>query len=227
MIAATATFQSSKKPPACQISRLHPARASLLQRKCACGGTPGPSGECEECRKKQLQRKVAQPSTLNHQHSEVPPIVHEVLRSPGQPLDASAREVLEPRFGFDFSQVRIHADREAAESARALSAHAYTVGRDVVFGSGLYGPHTQAGLRLLAHELTHVAQQSTGTAPAAAPRAGSLEVSDPTDPQEREADQVADRVMRSVAAVMPSQCDHARLPRMNRSRTERWRHSFN
>jgi len=84
-----------------------PVRTGLLQRKCACGGTPGPSGECEECRKKRLRRKVAQPSTLNQQHSKAPPIVHEVLRSPGQPLDSDTRAFMEPRFGHDFSQVRV------------------------------------------------------------------------------------------------------------------------
>jgi hypothetical protein len=87
----------------------------MLQRKCACGGTPGPSGECEECRKKRLQRKTrnsdtsTQPSTFNSQPSAVPPIVHEVLRSPGQPLDASTRAFMEPRFGHDFSRVPTNA----------------------------------------------------------------------------------------------------------------------
>src|SRR5947207_2152445 len=119
MRVATAKFQTSKKPTASQISRFHPARTSLLQRKCACGGTPGPSGECEECRKKRLQRKVAQPSTLNHQHSEVPPIVHEVVCSPGQPLNANTRAFMEPRFGHDFSRVQTHSDPREAGKAPA------------------------------------------------------------------------------------------------------------
>src|SRR6266481_6002155 len=101
-------------------------RLGLLQRKCACGGTPGPTGECEGCRRKRLQREAAQPSTLNRQHSEVPPIVHEVLRSPGQPLDAATRAFMEPRFGHDFSRVRVHTDAKAAASARAVNALAYT-----------------------------------------------------------------------------------------------------
>src|SRR5262249_24296519 len=63
--------------------------------------------ECEECRRKRLQGKVTQPSTLNHQHSEVPPSVHDVLRSPGHPLDAAPRAFFEPRFGHEFSQVRV------------------------------------------------------------------------------------------------------------------------
>jgi hypothetical protein len=140
-----------------------PIRSKLLQRKCACGGTPRPTGECEECRRKReaviLQRKVAQPSTLNDQHSEVPPIVHEVLQSSGQPLDPATRAFMELRFNHDFSHVRVHTDAKAAESARAVNALAYTVRRDVVFGANQYAPQTREGQRLLAHELTHVGQQ--------------------------------------------------------------------
>jgi hypothetical protein len=97
---------------------------------------------------------------------EVPPVVHEVLRTGGRPLEAETRALMEPRFGYDFSQVRVHADARAADSARAVNALAYTVGRDVVFGAGQYAPHTAAGERLVAHELTHVLQQG-GQAPTA------------------------------------------------------------
>ena len=103
-----------------------------------------------------LQRAAVNAAPTN----AVPRIVHDVLRSPGQPLDASARSFMEPRFGHDFSGVRVHADDRAATSARAVNALAYTVGRDVVFGAGQYAPGTIAGKRLLAHELTHVVQQS-------------------------------------------------------------------
>lgn len=91
-----------------------------------------------------------------------PPVVHEVLDSPGRPLDAPTRTFMESRFGHDFNRVRIHADARAAESARAVDALAYTVGEDVVFGSGQYAPHAGAGRRLLAHELAHVVQQARG-----------------------------------------------------------------
>jgi hypothetical protein len=87
-------------------------------------------------------------------------MVHDVLRSSSQPLDVSTRSFMEPRLGHDFSRVRIHTDAKAAESARALNALAYTVGRDVVFGAGQYAPNTPHGQKLLAHELTHVAQQN-------------------------------------------------------------------
>jgi uncharacterized protein DUF4157 len=89
----------------------------------------------------------------------VPPIVHDVISSPGQPLDATARAFFEPRFGRDFSCVRVHTDAKAAQSAESVNAVAYTVGRNVVFGTDRYAPHLPEGKRLLAHELTHVVQQ--------------------------------------------------------------------
>ena len=78
----------------------------------------------------------------------------------GAPLDRGVRSYMEPRFGADFGGVRIHAGSEAAGSARALNARAFTVGRHVVFGAGEYRPESDAGRRLLAHELTHVVQQA-------------------------------------------------------------------
>lgn len=80
----------------------------------------------------------------------------------GAPLDAATRAFMEPRFGADFSGVRVHADARAASSSAALGAYAYTLGSDVVFGAGQYAPSTQAGRHLLAHELAHVVQQSGG-----------------------------------------------------------------
>ncbi len=99
-------------------------------------------------------------STSEAEPSEVPPVVHEVLHSLGQPLDAATRTFMELRLGHDFSRVRVHTDTKAAESARAVDAQAYTVGQDVVFGARLYAPETNAGRRLLAHELTHTVQQA-------------------------------------------------------------------
>src|SRR5262245_19843545 len=88
-----------------------------------------------------------------------PPVVHDVLASPGQPLDTETRAFFEPRLGHDFSHVRVHADAKAAESARAVGADAYTVGRDIVFGAGWYAAKTSLGASLLAHELVHAVQQ--------------------------------------------------------------------
>ncbi|MGE3154216.1 MAG: DUF4157 domain-containing protein [Nitrospiraceae bacterium] len=104
--------------------------------------------------------------------AEAPPIVHDVLNSSGQPLDAATRAFFEPRFGHDFRNVRVHADGKADESARAVSAHAYTVGHHMVFGPGQFSPETHGGRRLLAHELTHVLQQ--GASGHSATGSGSL-----------------------------------------------------
>ena len=85
--------------------------------------------------------------------------IHTIQNS-GQPLSKSERSYFEPRFGVDFSQVRLHSDVQAAESARTLNAKAYTLGHDVVFGTEQDTPGTGEGRRLMAHELTHVVQQS-------------------------------------------------------------------
>ena len=165
-----------------------PARGAILQRKCACGSTPARSGECEACRKKELQPRSEslEPFSISHSPSsvsEVPPIVHDVLRSPGQPLDEQTRAFMEPRFGHDFRHVRVHTDAAAVKSADAVNALAYTVRNDLVFGHGLYKPETIEGKRLLAHELTHVVQQSRTT-----PARSNLVLANPYDSCEREAE---------------------------------------
>ena len=90
--------------------------------------------------------------------SAAPDSVHQVLRGSGAPLDAGTRAFFEPRFGRDFSNVRVHADTQAAESAQQVGARAYTVGNRIAFGAGEWSPATQAGRTLLAHELAHVVQ---------------------------------------------------------------------
>jgi len=148
--------------PVLRSETLGAVRAAVLQRKCACGQHAG-GGECEECKKKNegsaagygsLQRKASSAEST----PAVPPIVHEVLCSPGQPLDATTREFFEPRFGYDFSRVRVHTDARAAESARAVDALAYTAGNDIAFAAGQFAPETAQGRSVLAHELTHVLQ---------------------------------------------------------------------
>jgi hypothetical protein len=239
-------------------------KSGLLQRKCACGGSSGVDGMCEECRgqKLSLQRStlnltessrlsptghnrlnsnqervpvallgsiqtklsVSQPGDRYEQEADQ--IAEQVMRMPGsdalqnvgsadppsplliqrlslqsekvhrqpeeevfqakealdytptitpelqshihtlegggQPLPEAARGFMEPRFGFDFSRVRIHTGARAAESARAVGASAYTIGHNIVFGAGAYAPATVEGKRLLAHELTHTVQQMDG-----------------------------------------------------------------
>ena len=82
-----------------------------------------------------------------------------MLNLPGQPLDEQTRVFMESRFGQDFRGVRVHADEKAAESAGAVGARAYTVGKNIVFGGGEFAPRSTEGQRLLGHELTHVVQQ--------------------------------------------------------------------
>jgi hypothetical protein len=128
-----------------------------LQRACACGGA------CPRCGDKQAAHDQMQTERVRSTDSgeiAAPHTVHEVLDSPGQPLDPTTREFMEPRFGHDFSRVRVHTDGAAVSAARDVQARAYTVGRDIVFGSGQYAPSTAEGKKLLAHELTHVVQQS-------------------------------------------------------------------
>jgi uncharacterized protein DUF4157 len=134
-----------------------------IQRACPC------DGGCPKCQKQPasqgyvgLQTKPIQASGVGL--TAVPPPVSEVLRSTGQSLDVATSSFMEPRFGHDFSSVRIHSDSRAAQAARSVNALAYTLGTNVVFGAGQYQPETNIGRRLLAHELTHVIQQSA-TAP--------------------------------------------------------------
>ena len=142
--------------------RLTAATPGRLQRACACGGTPGPDGECAACRARRLgmQRKPAAAGP-----GQAPAIVHDVLRSPGRPLEPSTRAAMEHGLGRDLGAVRVHTDSRAAASARAVDALAYTVGSDIVFAQGRHAPGTREGRRLLAHELAHVLQQNDGGTP--------------------------------------------------------------
>ncbi len=135
------------------LSRITPTSANHVHRVCS---------ECEE----ELRRRAlpeAQRSTVGNETSEVSERTQayvDSLPGGGQPLPKAAREFFEPRFERDFSQVRVHKDVNASASARSLNARAYTVGHHIVFGEGEYASDTYEGRRLLAHELTHVAQQS-------------------------------------------------------------------
>ena len=164
-----------------------PIIGGLLQRKCACGQHTG-GGECEECRKKKqsLQRKGANGA----EPVGVPPIVHDVLRSPGQPLDAATRAFMESRFGRDFGQVRVHTDTQAVEAARSVNALAFTVGPHIAFSAGRFSPESVAGRQLLAHELVHVAQQRDRGEVSSDLQLGKVE-----DVAESEAVDIASRVL--------------------------------
>ena len=92
--------------------------------------------------------------------TKAPASVHEVLRSPGEPLDAATRAYFEPRFGHDLSRVRVHTDDRARASSAALQALAYAAGHHIAFAAGAYAPYSSTGRKLLAHELAHVVQQA-------------------------------------------------------------------
>jgi hypothetical protein len=134
---------------------------------CKCSGHDGAGGECPTCKQKRLmaQRKMAGMNTSPY----APPVVHSVLSTAGRPLDRTTRAFMETRFGRDLSHVRVHTDSQAASSSREISARAYTVGHNIVFGANEYKPESLSGKKLLAHELTHVIQQG------ALPNAESIE----------------------------------------------------
>jgi hypothetical protein len=170
------------------------AAGPVLQRKCACGTHTPSGGTCATCAEGEhkLRRKA---TSSEGRQDAVPDIVQDVLRSAGQPLDTATRAQMEPRFGHDFSGVRVHTGTQADRSARAVGALAYTVGRDIVFSDGQYQPATPRGQRLLAHELTHTVQQR-GQTSAVQPR---LAIGPADDVFEREADRIAERVMSGAA----------------------------
>ncbi len=183
----------------------HDIRArGLLQRRCSCGNHTVGGGSCAECERtgRHIQRLA---ETAPAQTPAVPASVGEALASAGSPLGGDVRLDMEQRFGHDFSGVRVHAGASAQRSARDLSAHAYTVGRDVVFGAGQYAPNTVVGRHLLAHELAHVVQQG-----ASASADSDLVVDAPDSAFEANADHAVAHVMagrpvqRAMAGSAPS-----------------------
>jgi hypothetical protein len=174
---------------------------------------------CMECASKKLQRMDANvahgtPSTnqdtigtdmrqeaRGDAGAEAPRVVHQALTETGRPLDAGTRAFMEPRFGHDFSGVRVHTGSLARESARAIGARAYTVGRDIVFAGGEHAPENPMGRRLLAHELSHVVQQ--GAASGAFNADGILQRQPAAAPQvtqtPAQADEELEKILRAAA----------------------------
>ena len=171
------------------------ATAPPIQRQCACGGT------CPTCRASStLPAASIQPKTENSTASPSQADEKIIPEGGGEPLDKQSRESMESRFHHDFEDVRVHTDEKAANSAVALSANAYTHGRDIYFSPGKYAPHTTEGRALLAHELTHTIQQSNGLTPTQGTVSPEgVTVSSPNDPLEREADQIAAQEHTSTA----------------------------
>jgi hypothetical protein len=161
-----------------------------------------------------LQRSAgnaAVAAALQRDDDQRSPVLDVVGKGGGQPLEAGVRSEMESRIGADFSDVRVHTDGQAAASAAAVQARAYTVGSDVVFNSGQYQPDSSEGKKTLAHELTHVVQQRQG--PVAGTDTGTgVAVSDPSDSYEQAAEANAESVMAQTlreddAAPLQRACD--------------------
>ena len=176
---------SAPQSRGCGLS-ITPVTGRQAQRKCS---------ECEEEEGGALLRKESNGAEAP---ATAPPIVHETLSSPGQPLDAVTRAYFEPRFRRSFANVRLHTSEEANAATREVSASAFTVGDQIAFAAGQYAPHTETGRRLLAHELTHVVQQS-GTAITRSTRS----VSSNNDSTGRGSYEVTDRNPGRIATQKP------------------------
>jgi len=187
--AGSLSIQRLKTPVLQRAQRLYGNRASqqivmrarVLQRQCTCGGT------CPKCQEEEEQRALQRSST-----SPVPPEFDGIPTTGGEALEPFTRHPLEAHFGADLGDVRVHTNTEAAESATSLDALAYTSGRDIYFASGMYAPARSSGQRLLAHEVAHVVQQSSGKEPSIATKTAGVKIGAPDDSLESEAEMQAD-----------------------------------
>lgn len=182
-----------------------PTRGAVLRRQCACGQHSPGGGECRSCadRRQMASRMPAGPGG----EGLAPPIVHDALHLPGQALDQATRQLLEPRFGRDFSGVRVHAGERAAEAARAVNARAFTVGQSIVLGQG-HSVASPNGLRLVAHELAHTIQQERAATPSPEE---PIEVGRGDHPTEHEAEELSQAALSGEfeAAAQTATADNA------------------
>lgn len=144
-----------------------------------------------------LQRAVGNAGVGALMEDEKSP-VHDVVSSGGSALSDDVRGEMQGRLGHDFSDVRVHTDSTAADSAASVNAHAYTVGNNIVFQRDKFDTSSAEGKTMLAHELTHVVQQRSGPVDGA-DAGGGIKVSDPSDRFEREATANAESVMSAPA----------------------------
>ena len=162
-------------------------RPAVVQR-CACGGA--------------ITTTAAAPADKAMRHADAAGLAAAIRRSTGgEPLQAAARQRLEPAMGLDLGHIRIHRDAEADRLARAVSAEAFSSGDHIFFRQGAYDAESSGGLHLLAHEISHTEQQARGDASggAAVQPAGGLQLSQPGDAHEREAERQADATIARVA----------------------------
>jgi hypothetical protein len=211
--AAGSAVPASPAPAAPRPAPKPPAPAKAAEPKASDRPTP------EKDKPKSATPAITEKKKTGDPVSDLPPIVRRVLDTPGEPLDFATRTAMEARFGHSFRDVRIHTDSLAAESARAVYAHAYTVGEHVVFDTGQYQPQTPQGQHLLAHELAHTVQQHglQKSGPIASDKSGDY------PHLESEADAAArsvmDRPRPGGAPVSPARAAQPRLSRADQ-RTE-------
>lgn len=173
---------------------------ALAYRAAAAGRTDvlGPAGLLG------LQRAIGNVGVASLvSEEERSPVLDVVGSGGGSPLDTETRTDMESRLGHDFGDVRVHTDSRAHDSAKAVNAHAYTVGSNVVFQRDKYDTSSAEGRTMLAHELTHVVQQRSGPVDGT-PAGGGVQVSDPSDRFEREAAENAERAMSGPAPAVVS-----------------------
>ena len=168
--------------PALPARGLRRPSALPVLRRCACGGVGGATGECPACRANRLAAESGAGAAPTPQAPQAPPIVYDVLRQPGAPLAPDVRAFMESRLGASLAATRIHTDGRAQRSAAAVDAHAYTVGRDIVFGSPGFDAGDRRSLATLAHELAHTVQDG-----GARWAGGPLELDSPHTESERAA----------------------------------------
>ncbi len=178
-------------------NRQKSARQSSSSAEAHSRSSTGASREAVAFRKSTAGRNSASHEEAGNAHA-----IDRAARSAGQSLDAATRASVESQLGHDLSGVRLHTGVEAASAAKALNARAFTVAKDIYFGANAFSPGTADGNRLLMHELVHTVQQAPGSK--AAPLT-KLDVSQPGDPAEIEADRMADRLSgrASASAVSP------------------------
>jgi len=187
----TAAAGHSTSAAAAGTRRSPPAHGRRIQFKCArCGGADPTCAECGSENEKFVRRK---PNEGNTNVGQPQPPVNPVPTGGGQPLDGASRAYFGARFNRDFGDVRVHTGASAEKLTKSYGALAYTTGRDIVFADGRYSPASKDGKRLLAHELTHVVQQSGSGQVHHMPQPARA-VGMPNDPLEREADSIAERI---------------------------------
>lgn len=170
----------------------------LLQRSCECGGTggkcscPARGSSGDDTSPRLMMQRLFDLAPGSGGRGFAPSAVHDVIDSPGAPLDGAVRAFFEPRLGHDLSSVRVHSDDRAMQSTRAVGAAAYAVGEHIVLGRPGVDLSTRAGRRLLAHELGHVVQHPGRTL---LPPRGSLRIGESGSELERDAERTADGLL--------------------------------